>query len=43
MTVAVGDVILFGKYTGSEIVVGEETLLIIRETDVMAVFKAGSF
>ena len=32
-----GDRVLFGKYSGSEVTVGEETLLIMRETDILAI------
>lgn len=37
MSVKVGDVILFGRYTGQEIMVDGEKLLIMREEDVIAV------
>jgi chaperonin GroES len=37
--VAVGDKILFGKYDGTEVTVDGEKLLVMRETDVMAVFE----
>ena len=32
-----GDVVLFGKYSGTEIEVGSDELLILRETDILAV------
>ena len=32
-----GDKVLFGKYSGSEVTVGDETLLIMRETDILAI------
>jgi chaperonin GroES len=32
-----GDRILFGKYSGSEIEIGGEEVLILREEDVLAV------
>src|SRR5437660_362036 len=32
-----GDRVLFGKYSGTEVTVGEETLLIMRESDILAV------
>lgn len=38
MNVVVGDVILFGKYSGQEINVDSEELLIMREDDVYGVF-----
>ncbi len=34
----VGDVVLFGKYSGSEVKVDGEELLVMREDDIMAVF-----
>lgn len=34
-----GDRVLFGKYAGSEVKVGEETLLVMREDDLMAVLE----
>ena len=35
--VKVGDKVLFGKYSGTEVVIDGETLLILRESDVLAV------
>jgi chaperonin GroES len=32
-----GDVVLFGKYSGTEIEVGSNELLILRESDILAV------
>jgi chaperonin GroES len=37
MEVKVGDKVLFGKYSGTEVVIDGEPLLILRETDVLAV------
>ena len=34
--VAVGDVILFGKYSGSELTVDGEEVVILRENDILA-------
>lgn len=34
----VGDTVLFGKYSGSEVKVNGEDLLVMREDDVIAVF-----
>lgn len=34
-----GDVILFGKYAGNEVKIGEKELLIIREDDIMGVVE----
>jgi chaperonin GroES len=36
----VGDKILFGKYSGTEVKVDGQELLVMREEDVMAVFDA---
>jgi len=32
-----GDKILFGKYSGTEVTVGEDSYLIMRESDILAV------
>ena len=40
LDVKTGDFILFGKYTGQEIKVDGEELLIMREDDVLAVVHA---
>ncbi|MBV6521398.1 MAG: 10 kDa chaperonin 1 [Gemmatimonadaceae bacterium] len=34
-----GDKVLYGKYSGTEVTVDGETLLILRETDVLAVIN----
>ncbi len=36
----VGDKILFGKYSGTEVKVDDDELLVMREDDIMAVFDA---
>ncbi len=36
----VGDTVLFGKYSGTEVKVEGEDLLVMREDDVMAVIEA---
>ena len=38
--VKVGDKILFGKYTGTEVKVEGDDLVVMREEDVMAVIEA---
>ena len=38
-SVSVGERVLFGKYSGSEIKVDGETLLILRESDILAVIE----
>jgi chaperonin GroES len=35
-----GDRILFGKYSGTEVKVGDEDYLVMREDDVMAVIES---
>jgi chaperonin GroES len=37
MTVTVGDTVLYGKYAGTEITIDGEELLIMRESDILAV------
>ena len=39
MDVKVGDKVLFGKYSGTEVVIDGEQLLILRESDVLAVLS----
>ena len=39
LDVKVGDTVLFGKYSGTEIKVQGEELLVMREEDVMAVIE----
>ena len=40
LDVKVGDKILFGKYSGTEIKIDGEELVVMREDDLMAVFDA---
>lgn len=37
MDVAVGNKVLYGKYSGTEVTIEGETLLILRESDVLAI------
>lgn len=37
MDVKVGDKVLFGKYSGSEVKAGDEILLMMREEDIMGI------
>jgi chaperonin GroES len=37
MTVKVGDKVLYGKYSGTEVTLDNEQFLILRESDVLAV------
>jgi chaperonin GroES len=39
LDVKVGDSVLFGKYSGTEVKVGGEDLLVMREEDIMAVIE----
>ena len=39
MTVKVGDSVLYGKYSGTEITVDGKEYLIMRESDILAIFK----
>lgn len=36
----VGDKVLFGRFSGTEINVDEDELLVMREDDIMAIFNA---
>ncbi len=40
MSVKVGDAVYFGKFSGSEVKVDDETLLVMREDDIIAVIEA---
>jgi chaperonin GroES len=42
MSVKAGDHILFGKYTGSEVKIDGEELLILREDDVLAITEGAT-
>ena len=39
MEVAVGDTVLYARYAGTEVKIDGQDLLILRETDVLAVVK----
>src|SRR4030042_1989815 len=39
MDVSVGDVVLFAKYSGTEIKVDGKKVLILRESDILAIVK----
>ena len=39
LDVKVGDRVLFGKYSGTEVKVGDEKLLVMREDDIMGVIE----
>ena len=40
LDVKVGDRVLFGKYSGTEVKVGGEEVLVMREEDIMGVIEA---
>ena len=40
LDISVGDAILFGKYSGTEVKVDGEELLVMREEDIMAVIES---
>jgi chaperonin GroES len=37
MTVKVGDKVLYGKYSGTEVIIDSEEYLIMRESDIFAI------
>ena len=39
LAVTVGERILFGKYSGTEIKIGEEELLVMKESDILAIVE----
>lgn len=39
MQVSVGDKVLYGKYTGTEITIEEKKYVVIRQTDILAVIE----
>jgi chaperonin GroES len=41
MAVKVGDTVLYGKYSGTEIAIDGEDVLIMRESDVFGIVSAG--
>lgn len=40
LDVKVGDVVLFGKYSGTEVKVNDQEVLVMREDDIMGVVEA---
>ena len=40
LDVKVGDTVLFGKYSGTEVKINEEEVLVMREEDIMGVIEA---
>ncbi|BCX82907.1 chaperonin GroES [Methylomarinovum caldicuralii] len=39
LDVKVGDKVLFGKYAGTEVIIDDEELLVMREDDIMAILE----
>ncbi|MEW5756769.1 MAG: co-chaperone GroES [Pseudomonadota bacterium] len=39
LSVKVGDKVIFGKYSGSEVKVKDDTLLVMKEDDILAVVE----
>lgn len=39
LAVKIGDVVLFGKYSGTEVKVAGEELVVMREDDIMGVIE----
>ena len=39
MEVKVGDVVLYGKYAGTEVTVGDKKYLIAKQSDILAVIE----
>lgn len=39
LAVKVGDIVLFGKYSGTEVKIAGEELVVMREDDIMAVIE----
>lgn len=40
LDVKVGDVVLFGKYSGTEVKLNDSEMLVLREEDIMGVIEA---
>ncbi len=39
MDLKVGDTVLFGKYSGTEVKMGDDEILVMREEDIMGVIE----
>ena len=37
MEVKVGDKVIFGKYSGTEVTVGDESYLMVKQSDILAI------
>lgn len=39
LAVKIGDIVLFGKYSGTEVKIGAEELVVMREDDIMGIIE----
>lgn len=39
MTVKAGDVVLYGKYSGTEVTLGDQEYMIMRESDILGIIQ----
>ena len=39
MEVAVGDQVIYSKYTGTEVKIGDEEFIIVKQSDILAIIK----
>ncbi len=39
MEVAIGDQVIYSKYTGTEVKIGEEEFIIVKQSDILAILK----
>ena len=39
MEVKVGDKVIYSKYAGTEVKIGEETLIVVKQADIVAIVK----
>jgi chaperonin GroES len=39
MDVAVGDIVLYAKYGGTEVKVGEDKIMILKESEILAIVE----
>jgi chaperonin GroES len=42
LAVKAGDIVLFGKWTGTEVKIDGEDLLIMKESDILGIIEGGS-
>jgi chaperonin GroES len=39
MSVKVGDEVFYGKYSGTEVEIGSDTIVVLRESDILAIIE----